>query len=193
MELEKIVVASGNSHKIREIRQIFTGVEIISMKELGFDEEIPETGNSFRENAKIKAQAVAERFSMPALADDSGLCVEALYGAPGIYSARFSGEGDEGNRKLLLKRLDGITKRDAFFESAVCLYMPDGKTFFGKGTTKGKILQEEIGSNGFGYDCLFFSDDLKKSFGLASAEEKNSVSHRYRALCDLRKKLDKKL
>ncbi len=193
MELEKIVVASGNSHKIREIRQIFTGVEIISMKELGFDEEIPETGNSFRENAKIKAQAVAERFSMPALADDSGLCVEALYGAPGIYSARFSGEGDEGNRKLLLKRLDGITKRDAFFESAVCLYMPGGKTFFGKGTTKGKILQEEIGSNGFGYDCLFFSDDLKKSFGLASAEEKNSVSHRYRALCDLRKKLDKKL
>ena len=105
------------------------------------------------------------------------------------YSARFSGEGDEGNRKLLLKRMEHVCDRRAYFESAVCLCFPDGKTLFGEGRTYGKILWEEIGSNGFGYDCLFFSDDLKKSFGLATDEEKNSVSHRYRALCDLRKKL----
>lgn len=189
MELKKIVVASGNSHKIIEIRQIFTGVEIISMHELGFNEDIPETGKSFKENAKIKAEAVAKKFGLPALADDSGLCVDALYGAPGIYSARFSGEGDAGNRKLLLKKLDGISDRGAYFESAVCLCLPNGKTFFGEGRTYGRILQEEIGNNGFGYDCLFFSEDLKKSFGLATSDEKNSVSHRYRALCDLRDKL----
>lgn len=188
MKLTEIVVASGNKDKIREIKQIFGDVKITSMKELGFDGDIPETGKTFKENAKIKAETIALKFRLPALADDSGLCVEALYGAPGIFSARFSGEGDEANRKLLLKRLEGIVGRKAYFESAVCLCMPDGKTYFGEGRTHGRILQEEIGKNGFGYDCLFYSDDLKKSFGLASAEEKNSVSHRYRALCDLRKK-----
>ena len=189
MKFEKIVVASGNAGKIREIREIFTGVEIVSMQELGFSEEIEETGKTFKENAKIKAKTVAEKFGLPALADDSGLCVEALHGAPGIYSARFSGEGDKENRKLLLKRLANISDRKAYFESAVCLCLPNGKTYFGEGRTHGRILQEEIGENGFGYDSLFYSVDLKKSFGLASAEEKNSVSHRYRALCDLRKKL----
>ena len=189
MKLDKIVVASGNAGKIREIREIFTGVEIVSMKELGFNGDIDETGKTFKENAKIKAKFIAEKFNVAALADDSGLCVEALHGAPGIYSARFSGEGDKANRELLLKRLQGISDRKAYFESAVCLYLPNGKTYFGEGRTYGNILQEEIGTNGFGYDCLFFSDDLKKSFGLASAAEKNSVSHRYRALCDLRKKL----
>lgn len=189
MELTRIAVASGNAGKIREIKQIFKGVEIVSMHELGFDGDIAETGKSFKENAKIKAKFIAEKFSLPALGDDSGLCVDALSGGPGIYSARFSGEGDEGNRKLLLKRLDGITNRKAHFESAVCLCMPNGKTYFGFGATEGSILQEEIGANGFGYDSLFFSKDLNKSFGLASAEEKNSVSHRYRALCDLRSKL----
>ena len=184
MKLTEIVVASGNKDKIREIKQIFGDVKITSMKELGFDGDIPETGKTFKENAKIKAETIALKFRLPALADDSGLCVEALYGAPGIFSARFSGEGDEANRKLLLKRLEGIVGRKAYFESAVCLCMPDGKTYFGEGRTHGRILQEEIGENGFGYDCLFYSDDLKKSFGLASAEEKNSVSHRYRALCD---------
>ena len=189
MELESIVVASGNKNKIREIRQIFKNVVIISMQDLGFDGDIEETGDSFKENAKIKAQFISQRYNIPALADDSGLCVRVLNGAPGIYSARFSGEGDKANRDLLLRRLQGICDRAAYFESAVCLCMPDGKTYFGEGRTHGRILQEEIGENGFGYDCLFYSDDLKKSFGLASAEEKNSVSHRYRALCDLRGKL----
>lgn len=189
MKLEKIVVASSNEGKIAEIKSIFTDVEIVSMHELGFTEEIEETGKTFKENAKIKAETVAKRFSLPALSDDSGLCVDALHGAPGIYSARFSGEGPAENRKLLLKRMEHIPDRRAHFESAVCLCMPDGKTYFGQGMTYGRILYEEIGTNGFGYDCLFYSDDLKKSFGLATEEEKNNVSHRFRALKDLRLKL----
>lgn len=189
MELTKIVVASGNEGKIAEIKSIFTGVEIVSMHEMGFDGEIEETGKSFKENAKIKAEAVAKALNLPALSDDSGLCVESLHGAPGIYSARFSGEGDAANRALLLKRLENVVHRKAYFESAVCLCLPNGKTYFGQGRTYGKILHEEIGANGFGYDCLFYSDDLKKSFGLATEEEKNSVSHRYRALCDLRSRI----
>lgn len=191
MRLDKIVVASGNAAKINEIRQIFKGAEIVTMRELGFDGEIDETGDSFRENAKIKAQAVAERFSLPALADDSGLCVDYLGGAPGIYSARFSGEGDKKNNELLLEKLKDTDERRAHFTSAVCLYMPDGRAYFGEGHTHGEILREITGGNGFGYDCVFYSYDLKKSFGLASAEEKNSVSHRYRALCDLNEKICK--
>ncbi len=189
MKLEKIIVASSNEGKIAEIKSIFTDVEIVSMQELGFTEEIAETGKTFKENAKIKAETIAKKFSLPALSDDSGLCVDGLNGAPGIYSARFSGEGPAENRKLLLKRMEHVCDRRAHFESAVCLCLPDGKTYFGQGKTYGRILFEEIGTNGFGYDCLFYSDDLKKSFGLASDEEKNKVSHRYRALADLRSKL----
>ena len=189
MKLKKIVVASGNKNKIIEIKQIFKGVEIISMHELGFDGDIEETGETFEENAQIKAKFIAEKFNVPALADDSGLCVNALNGAPGIYSARFSGKGEKENRKLLLKKLEGAFDRGAHFESAVCLYLPDGTKYFGFGKTEGEILFEETGENGFGYDSLFFSKDLNKSFGLATPEEKNSVSHRYRALCDLRNKL----
>jgi len=189
MDIKKIVVASGNEGKIAEIRSIFSDLEIVSMHELGFTDEIEETGKSFKENAKIKAETVAKAFSLPALSDDSGLCVEGLNGAPGIYSARFSGEGPAENRKLLLKRMEHVYDRRAYFESAVCLCLPNGKTFFGQGRTYGRILYEEIGTNGFGYDSLFYSDDLKKSFGLATEEEKNKVSHRYRALEDLRSKL----
>ena len=169
MKLDKIAVASGNKGKIKEIKQIFTGAETVSMSELGFDGDIPETGTTFKENALIKAKFIAEKFNLPALADDSGLCVD--------------------NRRFLLEKLGGCADRRARFESAVCLYFPDGKYFFGEGATYGSILFEDTGGNGFGYDCLFYSDDLKKSFGIASAEEKNAVSHRYRALCDLRSKL----
>ncbi len=189
MELDKIVVATGNKGKLKEIRDIFTDVELVSMGELGFNETIEETGKNFRANAKIKAEAICKKYGLPALADDSGLCVDGLNGAPGIYSARFSGEGEAANRKLLLKRMEHVYDRKAHFECAVCLYLPDGHTYFGEGRTYGKILYEEIGENGFGYDCLFFSDDLKKSFGIATEEEKNSVSHRFRALQDLKGKL----
>jgi len=189
MKLEKIVVASGNAGKIAEIRAIFKGAEIVTMGELGFDGDIEETGLTFKENALIKAETVAKRFKLPALADDSGLCVDALNGAPGIYSARYSGNGPAANRKLLLENMKEITDRRAHFESAVCLYMPDGTVFFGEGKTYGKVLYEETGDKGFGYDSLFFSDDLQTSFGLADENSKNSVSHRFRALEDLKSKL----
>ena len=188
---QKIIVASGNSHKIEEIRSIFKGVELVSMQEAGFDGDIEETGKTFKENALIKARAVSEALHspLPVMADDSGLCVDALNGAPGIYSARFSGGTSADNRALLLKRMDNIPHRTAKFACTVCLYFPDGHYLFGEGFTHGRILFEEIGDRGFGYDPLFFSDDLNKSFGEAKESEKNSVSHRYRALQDLRSKL----
>ena len=186
---KKLVVASGNAHKIEEIKAIFKGVEIIPMREAGFDGEISENGQTFEANAYVKARSVYEALHLPVLADDSGLSVDALYGAPGIYSQRFSGGDDADNRALLLKRMDGITDRKARFMCAVCYIDEQGKKTFGRGYTEGNILLEEVGSNGFGYDSLFFSTDLKKSFGEATEEEKNSVSHRFRALTDLRSKL----
>lgn len=189
MEKIKIAVASGNAHKLQEISEILTGFELVSMRELGFDGEIDETGSTFAENAYIKAKFIAEKFNMPALADDSGLCVDALGGAPSVYSARYSGGGDKANRDLLLKNLENATDRTARFKSAICLYFPDGKTVCGEGACEGYILTEEIGGNGFGYDCIFYCNDLKKSFGLATAEEKNKISHRARALSDLKRKL----
>ena len=186
---EKIVVASGNAHKIEEIKAIFKGVELVTMHEAGFVGDIEENGKTFKENAYIKAKAVFDKLRLPVLADDSGLCVDALDGAPGVYSARFSGGSQADNRALLLKRLDGVSHRSAHFTCSVCYIDEDGKPTFGEGFTKGRILFEEIGNKGFGYDSLFFSDDLNKSFGEATEDEKNSVSHRYRALCDLRGRL----
>lgn len=186
---KKIVVASGNLHKIQEIRQIFSDVEFISMTDAGFKGEIVENGQTFRENAYIKAKTVCDALNAPVLADDSGLCVDALGGAPGVYSARFSGGNSADNRALLLKHMQDISDRRAYFECAICLLCPDGSVLFGEGRTKGRILFEEKGNSGFGYDCIFYSEDLKKSFGEATEEEKNSVSHRFRALEDLRSKL----
>lgn len=183
------MVASQNTGKIAEIKEIFDGVKIVTMAEAGFNCDIDETGKTFKENAYIKARAVYDRLHLPTLADDSGLCVDALDGAPGIYSARFSGGTSADNRALLLKRMQGVAHRAAHFECAVCYIGADGKPVFGEGATYGKILFEEIGTRGFGYDPLFFSDDLKKSFGEASEQEKNGVSHRFRALCDLYEKL----
>ena len=156
------------------------------MHDAFFDGDIEENGETFKENALIKAQAVYDRLHLPVLADDSGLCVDALHGAPGVYSARFSGGTSADNRALLLKRMDGVSHRTARFTCAVCYIGEDGKPLFGEGHTNGRILFEEIGNKGFSYDNVFFSDDLQKSFGEATKDEKNSVSHRYRALCDLR-------
>ena len=192
MQKTKIVVASGNVYKLREIAEIFPQFEVVSQKQMGFDVDVEETGETFEENALIKARAAAQAIGCPALADDSGLCVEALGGAPGVYSARYSGGhgNDEENRKLLLKNLQGESNRRAYFKSAVAFVYPDGKEIVVEGKTHGEILLEEKGTGGFGYDCLFFSDDLKKSFGEATAEEKNAVSHRFRALTALLEKLN---
>lgn len=189
----KLVIASNNAHKIAEIKTIIGGFfeEIYSLKELSLEIDPEETGKTFEENALLKARAVTEATGMCALSDDSGLCVEALNGAPGVYSARYAGEGhdDAENNALLLRNLQGKTDRAAYFVSCVALTYPDGKEIIAEGRTYGSILTELKGNNGFGYDPLFYSDDLKKSFGEASAEEKNTVSHRGRALAALKEKL----
>ena len=184
MQKKKLVVASGNAHKLREIAEIFTEYEVVSQKEMGFDEDVEETGVTFAENALIKARVACAALGETVLADDSGICVDALDGAPGVFSARYSGGhgNDQGNRDLLLKNLQGVSDRRAHFCCAVALVSPDGKEFVAEGKTYGKILYEETGTGGFGYDCLFESDDLHKSFGVATPEEKNAVSHRFRAL-----------
>lgn len=183
-EKRRLVVATGNAHKLREIAEIFTDFEVLSQKQMGFTEEVEETGTTFAENALLKARAAAKALGCIALADDSGLCVDALGGAPGIYSARYAGEhgSDKANRDLLLKNMEKVTDRRAYFISAIALVYPDGKELVTEGRTYGKVLYEEQGEGGFGYDCIFESDDLKKSFGLATAEEKNAVSHRFRGL-----------
>lgn len=194
MKVETLVVATGNKHKLQEIQAIFKDVRVVSAREAGYLGDPEETGATFEENAVIKARAAADALNLPALADDSGLCVAALGGAPGIYSARYAGGhgDDKKNREKLLAELGDEKNRAAYFRSAAALCFPQsmgGKTVTATGDTHGRILTREEGENGFGYDCLFYSDDLCKSFGVASAEEKNAVSHRFRALTALKEKL----
>ena len=194
----KIVAATSNLHKLKEFRQILTGHEILSAQEVGFFDDVEETGDTFRENALIKARALYRATGLAALADDSGLCVEALGGAPGVYSARYaqkyapegfsSGTKDENNRKFLLKNLENQENRRAYFCCAAAFVSSEGEVVC-EGRTYGTILREERGEGGFGYDCLFQSDELGVTFGEASEEQKNSVSHRGRALAELIKKI----
>lgn len=193
MENKKIVVASNNKHKIKEIKKILTQYDIIPMEEIGFNQEIEENGKTFEENALIKANTIHKYLKESGkeylvLADDSGLCVDSLNGEPGVYSARYSGEhgNDQANRNKLLKLLEG-KDRTAYFCCTIAIINPSGKQQIFVGKTYGEITDKEIGENGFGYDCIFYSDDLKKTFGEASEEEKNSVSHRSRALEQIQK------
>ncbi|MDY3928144.1 MAG: XTP/dITP diphosphatase [Clostridia bacterium] len=189
----KIIAATSNKGKIKEIKSIFSekDFEIISMKEAGLEREIEETGVSFEENALIKARAIAKLCNCAVLSDDSGLCVDALDGAPGIYSARYAGEGatDEERVEKLLNELSEVKDRSAKFVSACALVYPDGKELVGMGEVHGRIGFESKGKNGFGYDPIFISDELNKTFAQATEEEKNSVSHRKRALSALYKKM----
>lgn len=190
MDKKKIVVASGNAHKIKEIAAMLPDYEIVGYKQFA-DFEIEETGKTFYDNALIKAKSVAERLNLPALADDSGLCVDVLKGAPGIYSARYAGDGiDEHNNELLLKNMKGVTDRRAKFVCCMVYYDVNGEILSATGEVKGEILTERHGENGFGYDPIFYSYELAKPMGKASAEEKNSVSHRHRALTEIIKKIE---
>lgn len=187
-ERKTLVLASGNKGKIAEIGEMLPEFSVIGYKDAGLDFEIEETGATFYENALIKAKAVSEALGLPALADDSGLCVDALNGEPGVYSARYSGNGSVANMNKLLEKMKGITDRRAKFVSSVVLYTKD-KVYEGVGETFGEILTEKRGDKGFGYDPIFYSYDLKKSFGEATDEEKNSVSHRARALENLNERI----
>lgn len=190
MEKQRIVLASGNAHKIKEIGQMLPDFEVVGYKDLGFDFEIEENGTTFYENALIKAKAVSEALNLPALADDSGICVEALNGEPGIYSARYAGDGvDEHNNQLLLSKMQGKTNRNAKFVCCMVFYKPNGEIVTATGETHGLIMEDCKGENGFGYDPLFFSLDLNKCLGVATAEEKNTISHRFRAIDALKEKL----
>lgn len=187
----KLVIASNNAHKVREIKKILGNFfeEIFTMKEVGLDIEIKETGETFEENSKIKAETVMKKCNIAALADDSGLCVKALNGAPGVYSARFAGEehDDEKNIDKLLSELKGESNRQAEFVTVITLVYPDGKTIKAEGRTEGEITEARKGTGGFGYDPVFYSYELNKTFGEATEDEKNSVSHRGKALENLEK------
>ncbi len=186
----KIVVATTNAGKLREIREILSDYEIVSAADVGYQDDVEETGKTFIENALLKARTVCRATGIAALGDDSGLCVDALNGEPGIYSARYSGQGMAANRQLLLKNLEGQTNRAAHFACAMALVWPDGRECIAEGKTYGSIATEEQGgNNGFGYDCLFVSDELGKPFSMAEPEEKNAVSHRAKALQNLLAKL----
>ncbi len=191
----KIVAATNNPDKLREFREIFApmGCEIVSLKDCGVAVDPEETGVTFAENARIKALAVCRATDMAAMADDSGLCVDALDGAPGVWSARFGGEITTQERnQLLLDKLRDVPpeRRTARFVSALCLMLPDGREFTTEGIAAGEILLTPEGTNGFGYDPIF-RGETGVSYGVMSAQEKNRISHRGRAAEKMAKILQK--
>jgi len=192
----KLIIASNNAHKIGEIKKILSGKfdEILSMREAGISHETVEDGKTFIENATKKAREIAELTGSAALADDSGICVDALDGAPGIYSARFAStaEGnasDEANNALLLERLRDVTDRGAHYTAAIALVYPDGMTVTSEGYMYGDILESPRGTGGFGYDPLFVIKGESRTVAEMTPEEKNAVSHRAKALALLLEKL----
>lgn len=186
----KLIIASNNKHKIIEIKEILgDGFEFYSQREVGIFEEAVEDGETFKENSYIKAKFIYDKFpDCAVLADDSGLSVEYLNGAPGVNSARYCGEHgkDDLNNEKLLNEMRGVEERNAAFVCAMTLILPSGEVLTAEGRTEGCVLDKTYGERGFGYDPLFYSYEINKCFGLASEEEKNSVSHRGKALRQLK-------
>ena len=191
----KIVLASHNPGKMKEMSTILAryGVELVLQSELGVNIEVEETGVTFRENALLKAHAVMKATGMPAISDDSGLMVDALNGAPGVYTARYGGEGltDVDRYPLLLSALVGQTNRAAHFYSCIACVFPTGETLTAQGVCDGTIAFAPIGEDGFGYDPIFFVPALRKTFAQMTPEEKNTVSHRAKALAAFRNEFEK--
>lgn len=190
------ILATNNMKKLAEMQRILSplGINVVTAKMLGKQlEDVEEDGKTFEDNAKLKARAARKEMNMPAIADDSGLCVDYLDGAPGIFSARFAGEhgNDEKNNDLLLEKLDGVPleKRTAHYVCAICCTFPDGREIVVRGECNGVIGFERDGHEGFGYDPLFLVDG--KAFGRYTAEEKDKISHRGNALRLLTKELEK--
>lgn len=182
----RIIAATKNAGKIKEIESIFgeLGVDVVSQQDEGFDVDIEETGDTFEKNALIKARAVSLLTDDIVLADDSGLCIDALDGRPGIYSARYAGENASDTAKIrkILTEMEHCANRSARFVTAVAVILHDGRELTSSGEVKGEILREPEGENGFGYDPIFYCAELGKTFAQAAEEEKNAVSHRGRAL-----------
>ena len=190
----RFVLATHNPGKLREMGEILKdfGIEVVSPRDLGITVDVEETGTTFVENAMLKAKAICKAANLPAIADDSGLCVDALNGAPGVYSARYGGEGldDKGRYMLLLSSLRGAPTRAAHFACAVACAFPNGDTLTAEGRCDGSIAYAPLGEGGFGYDPVFLLPGTGKTFGQLSQEEKSAVSHRGRALKDFAGKLE---
>lgn len=185
----KIVLASKNKHKLEEIRKITEkfGFELVLQSELGLELDVEENGATFEENSLIKARAVMEATGLPALADDSGLAVDALNGEPGIYSARYGFDeslDDRGRMELLLKNMEQVPdgQRQAKFVCVITLVTPEGRVIRARGEVRGRILRRPRGENGFGYDPVFFYPPMEKTMAELSETDKNSISHRANAL-----------
>ena len=194
----KIVLASRNRHKLKELQTLLgesiEDIEILSLDDVGLMDEIVEDGDTFEANALIKAKYAASSGYI-GIGDDSGLTVDALGGAPGVFSARYAGEhgDDEANNQLLLKNLNDITDRSAQFVCSIAVVFPNGESFTVKGIAEGKILREAHGEGGFGYDPLFWVEIFNKTLAEVTPEEKNSVSHRGKAVRALAEKLKEKI
>lgn len=196
INIKKIVIATNSEHKLKEFKELLKDYEILTLKDIGFLSDIEETGTTFLENALIKSRTIHNYLNSigldyPVIADDSGLCCDALNGEPGLFTARYAKKHDDSqaNRDKLRKKLSGKDK-SAYFICTIVIYYNDDtyKEFVGK--TYGLITEEEKGKKDFGYDCIFYSNDLKKNFGEATDEEKNRVSHRGRAIQQLLKELN---
>ena len=191
----KVVLASHNQKKMVEMKAILSqmGMEVLSQAEVGVDLEPEETGTTFEENARIKAQAVMQATGLPAIADDSGLMVDALGGDPGVYSARYGGPGldDTGRWQLLLKNMAGESNRACKFVSVICCAFPDGGEVMARGECPGILAQGPSGDGGFGYDPIFYLPQLGKTMAQLTPAEKNQISHRARALAGFQKEWER--
>jgi len=191
--MKKIVFATNNQHKLDEVKKITEGLtEIVSLSEINCFDDIPETADTLEGNALQKARYVKEKFGFDCFADDTGLEVEALDNAPGVYSARYAGpeHNSEANMKLLLKNMEGITNRKARFRTVIALLM-DGKEYLFDGTVEGVIIREKRGNSGFGYDPVFVPNGYNETFAQLGSDIKNNISHRAKAVLKLHDFLSK--
>lgn len=191
--MKKIVFATNNAHKLSEVRAIAKGkLEILSLSDIGCHDDIPETSDTLEGNALIKARWIRDKYGYDCFADDTGLMVDALDGAPGVYSARYAGEAhdSEANMALLLKNLQGHTDRTAHFSTVIALCL-HGEEYIFEGRVDGHIAETRSGANGFGYDPIFIPDETGISFADMDAEAKNAISHRGRAVKKLFALIDK--
>lgn len=180
--MKELILASNNAHKVEEIKSILEDYSILTLKDINYTEEIVEDGTTFEENALIKARTICKYSGKTAISDDSGLSVELLDGRPGVYSARYSKEQtDEKNIEKVLLELNG-QKSKAKFVSVIALVKPDGTELTFRGECYGEIIFKKRGTNGFGYDPIFYVPSLDKTFAELSAEQKNSISHRKQSL-----------
>ena len=192
----RFVLASNNARKLEELRQILSqmGHEVLSQREAGLNLTVEETGTTFEENARLKARGASDALGLPVIADDSGLVVDALDGAPGVYSARYGGEGlDDTDRwKLLLKNMEGKTDRACRFVSVICCVLPNGEEVMSRGEVHGVVAQGPSGDGGFGYDPIFYLPERGCTMAQLSAEEKNAISHRGNALRAFREEWERR-